>query len=113
MPVLPGPPNSGPCTVVGNLRQLSNGVIAQGQVIFELANTGIGTAGSFLTYVPLSSPYDPDTLVSQTPGTSCIPYDGNLQCLMPGLAPGAAITVVWSWLAGSNQAKLVTVFFPY
>jgi hypothetical protein len=31
-----------PCQVVGNLRQLSNGVIAQGQIIFELANIGIG-----------------------------------------------------------------------
>jgi len=31
-----------PCQVVGNLIQLSNGVIAQGQVIFELANTGVG-----------------------------------------------------------------------
>lgn len=31
-----------PCTVTGNLRQLSNGVIAQGQVIFELANIGAG-----------------------------------------------------------------------
>jgi hypothetical protein len=31
-----------PCIVVGNLIQLSNGVIAQGQVIFELANTGVG-----------------------------------------------------------------------
>jgi|HubBroStandDraft_6_1064221.scaffolds.fasta_scaffold213551_2 hypothetical protein len=31
-----------PCIVIGNLKQLSNGVIAQGQIIFELANIGIG-----------------------------------------------------------------------
>jgi len=31
-----------PCTVSGNLRQLSNGVIANGQVIFELSNIGTG-----------------------------------------------------------------------
>src|ERR1039458_5743917 len=42
MPILPGPPTTGPCIVTGNLRQLSNGIIAQGQVIFELANIGIG-----------------------------------------------------------------------
>jgi hypothetical protein len=31
-----------PCTVTGNLIQLSNGIIAQGTVIFELANLGTG-----------------------------------------------------------------------
>lgn len=31
-----------PCTVTGNLLQLSNGIIANGQVIFELANIGTG-----------------------------------------------------------------------
>lgn len=31
-----------PCTVTGNLIQLSNGIIANGQVIFELANIGSG-----------------------------------------------------------------------
>lgn len=31
-----------PCTVTGNLLQLSNGIIANGQVIFELANIGSG-----------------------------------------------------------------------
>jgi len=90
---------------------LSPTAIELGQWItgtLTVANTGSGTAGSFLTYVPLSSPYDPDTLVSQTPGTSCIPYYGNLQCLMPGLAPGAAITVVWSFQPQAGPTAQVT-----
>lgn len=31
-----------PCVVSGNLQQMSSGLIAQGQVIFELANVGVG-----------------------------------------------------------------------
>ena len=31
-----------PCTVIGNLHQLSNGAIAQGTIIFELGNIGFG-----------------------------------------------------------------------
>jgi uncharacterized protein DUF4258 len=29
------------------------------------------------------------------------------------LADGTPITVIWSWLASSSQAKLVTVYFQY
>jgi len=90
---------------------LSPTAIELGQWItgtLTVANTGFGTAGSFLTYVPLPSPYDPDALVSQTPGTSCIPYEGNLQCLMPGLAPGGTITVVWSFQPQAGPTAQVT-----
>ena len=75
-----------------------------------VTNTGYGAAGSFLTYVPLPSPYDLDQLVSAPSGTLCTPFQGTLQCLMPGLSPGAAITVVWSFqpLAGPTAQVTAT-----
>ena len=73
-----------------------------------ITNTGPGTAGSFETDVPFPSQADPDTLVSETPGTTCIPYYGQLFCAMPGLAPGASITVVWSFQPQSGPSAQVT-----
>jgi len=73
-----------------------------------VTNTGYGAAGSFLTYVPLPSPYDLDQLTSAPSGTLCTPFEGTLQCLMPGLAPGASITVVWSFQPLSGPTAQVT-----
>ena len=73
-----------------------------------VTNTGYGTAGSFETDVPFPSQADPDTLVSETPGTTCIPYYGQLFCAMPGLAPGATITVVWSFQPQAGPSAQVT-----
>jgi len=73
-----------------------------------VTNTGFGTAASFETDVPFPSQADPDTLLSETPGTTCIPYYGQLFCAMPGLAPGASITVVWSFQPQSGPSAQVT-----
>jgi hypothetical protein len=74
MPVLPpGPPISGPCTVIGNLRQLSNGAVAQGTIIFELANIGFG---------------NPITVVS----TCIFP---SLKYVAQSAGDGSFITEVW------------------
>ncbi len=73
-----------------------------------VTNSGFGAADSFLTYVPLPSTYDPDQLVSAPAGTLCTPYYGELQCLMPGLAPGSSITVVWTFQPLSGPDAQVT-----
>ena len=73
-----------------------------------VTDTGFGAAGSFLTYVPLPSAYDPDQLVSAPSGTLCTPFYGILQCLMPGLASGSSITVVWSFQPLSGPSAQVT-----
>ena len=40
--------------------------------------------------------------------------DPNPSIVVEGLLPdGTQVTVVWSWLAMSQRAKLVTVYFPY
>ena len=73
-----------------------------------VANTGFAPAAGFLTNVPLPSTADPDALVSESPGTSCIPYYGILQCSMPGLAPGASATAVWSFQPQVGPSAQVT-----
>lgn len=90
---------------------LSPSAIELGQWItgtLTVANTGYGAAGSFLTYVPLPSAYDLDQLISAPAGTLCTPFQGTLQCLMPGLAAGSAITVVWSFQPLSGPSAQVT-----
>jgi len=90
---------------------LSPTAIQLGQWItgtLTVANTGFGAAGSFLTYVPLPSPYDLDQLLGAPSGTLCTPFQGALQCLMPGLAPGASITVVWAFQPLSGPSAQVT-----
>ncbi len=90
---------------------LSPTTIELGQWIIgtlTVTNAGFGTAGSFLTYVPLPSTYDPDQLISAPSGTLCTPYYGVLQCLMPGLAPGSSITVTWSFQPLSGPSAQVT-----
>jgi hypothetical protein len=90
---------------------LSPTVIELGQWItgtLTVTNTGFGAAGGFEADVPFPSQADPDTLVSETAGTSCIPYYGQLFCTMPGLAPGASATAVWSFQPQSGPSAQVT-----
>jgi uncharacterized repeat protein (TIGR01451 family) len=77
---------------------LSPSTIELGQSItgtLTVTNAGNGTAPGFITDTPL--PGGLDTLISQTPGTSCIPYDTDLWCPMGGLPPRASNKVVWSF----------------
>jgi hypothetical protein len=73
-----------------------------------VADSGYGSASTFLTYVPLPSTSDPEQLVSETAGTQCVPYYGILQCWMPGLAPGASITVVFAFQPQAGPSAQVT-----
>ena len=73
-----------------------------------VTNTGIGAAGVFVTDVALPSPFDHETVVSEPSGTICTPFDGLLQCPMPGLAPGASIVVVWSFQPHAGPSAQVT-----
>lgn len=61
------------CVVTGNLRQLSNGLIAQGQVIFELGNIGTG---------------NPITIA----GTAIFP---SLKCKVHSAADGSFVQALW------------------
>jgi hypothetical protein len=90
---------------------LTPGTIELGQSVtgtLTVTNVSNGTATSFITETPLPSQATPDTLISETQGTDCIPYDSELWCAMPGLAPGAAITVVWSFEPQSGPSAQVT-----
>ena len=90
---------------------LNPGTIELGQFItgtLTVTNTGIGAAGPFAAYVPLPSSFDPETVVSEPAGTICTPFDGLLQCPMPGLAPGASIVVVWKFQPQSGPSAQVT-----
>jgi len=62
-----------------------------------IANVGYATAGTFETVVPIVNPNTAETLVSQSTGTSCIPYDSELDCYTTSLAPGATAQVVFSY----------------
>jgi hypothetical protein len=62
-----------------------------------IANVGYATAGTFETVVPIVNAYTAETLISQTTGTSCIPYDSELDCYSTSLAPGATARVLFSY----------------
>ena len=90
---------------------LSPSTIQLGQYItgtLTVTNTGTGAAGPFVTDVPLPSSLDHETVVSEPSGTICTPFDGLLQCPMPGLAPGASIAVVWSFQPHAGPSAQVT-----
>jgi hypothetical protein len=69
-----------------------------------IANVGYATAGTFETVVPIVNPATPETLVSQSIGTSCIPYDSELDCYTTLLAQRTTAQVVISYEPGTGPS---------
>ena len=90
---------------------LSPSTIELGQSItgtLTVTDAGNGAATAFIADTPLPLVAGPDTLISETPGSDCIPYDSELWCALPGLAPKATITIVWSFEPESGPSAQVT-----
>jgi hypothetical protein len=90
---------------------LSPSSIVLGQTVtgtLSVTNTGNGTTPAFITETPMPAQSASDTVISQTPGTDCIPYASDLWCAMPGLGEGATITIVFSFEPLSGPSAQVT-----
>jgi hypothetical protein len=73
-----------------------------------IANAGYAPAGTFESIVPIVNPATPETLISQSANTSCIPYDSELDCYTAALARGAKAEVVISYEPGSGPSLTLT-----
>ena len=73
-----------------------------------IENVGSGPASSFETVVPIVNPYTPETLVSLSTGTSCIPYDSELDCTTTSLAAAAMAQVVISYEPSTGPSLTLT-----
>jgi hypothetical protein len=73
-----------------------------------IGNVGYAAAGAFETVVPIVRPYTAETLVSQTIGTSCIPYYTELDCYTTSLAPSAAVKVLFTYEPNTGPSLTLT-----
>ncbi len=93
---------------------LSPSSIELGQSItgtLTIQNIGAGTSAAFITVVPMPATGAPESLVSQPPGVSCIPYDSQLDCYSPPMAPGSSTQVVFSFEPASGPSVQLTATF--